>query len=285
MSIKSEFELYREPRKSEENFIQKFLKPLLQRLGFYSVRDYHGTKEFGKDLVFAEIDKFAEISYHGLQAKFEESIGLSMAEELVADAMQAFANPFTHPSTHHTHRITTFVAVNAGSVSEQARTHFFNRMGPHAGSCRVFDGKDILTMDRAAYLGRGQLITETLDGLLFRIGHNRNLVNMIVSGLNVEPRQMHLSRLSDSACAAYLIRPLSNMGVSVDVVTLYTNQVRMLNKCIDGLAIPISLEPTVLGLTNSIRDLAPLILSNSGLLISQINSAINQLRPFIAEGG
>jgi len=79
MPIPAEFERYREPRKSEENFIQKLLKPLLQRLGYYSVRDYHGSREFGKDLVFAEVDRFAEISYHGLQAKYEDSVSLTMA--------------------------------------------------------------------------------------------------------------------------------------------------------------------------------------------------------------
>src|SRR5262249_21240651 len=81
MTIPAELGRYREPRKSEDNFIQKLLKPLLQRLGYYSVRDYQGTREFGKDLVFAEVDKFAEISYHGLQAKYEDSISLTMAED------------------------------------------------------------------------------------------------------------------------------------------------------------------------------------------------------------
>lgn len=70
MAITPEFERYQEPRRSEENFIQQFLKPLLQRLGYYSVRDYHGTREFGKDLVYAEVDKLADISYHGLQAGY-----------------------------------------------------------------------------------------------------------------------------------------------------------------------------------------------------------------------
>ena len=139
MTIPAEFDRFKEPRKSEENFTQKLLKPLLQRLGFYSVRDYHGTREFGKDLVFAEVDRFAEISYHGLQAKYEDGIGLQMAEDLAIDAIQAFTNPFEHPSTHQSHRITTFVAVNAGTVSEQARTHFFNRVGAHAGSCRILE--------------------------------------------------------------------------------------------------------------------------------------------------
>jgi len=56
MTIPAEFDRYREPRKSEENSIRWFLKPLVERLGYCSVRDYHGTREFGKDLVYAEVD-------------------------------------------------------------------------------------------------------------------------------------------------------------------------------------------------------------------------------------
>jgi hypothetical protein len=285
MTLPAEFEQYRELRKSEDNLIQRFLKPLVERLGYYSVRDYHGTREFGKDLVYAEVDKFAEVTYHGLQAKFEESISLRLAEDLALDAIQAFTNPFEHPSTHQPHRIATFVAVNAGSISEQARTHFFNRVGPHAGSCRIFDGKDLLGLDRIAFLKQGQAVTETLDGLLIEANFNRNLLTLIVQTSDQKPRQIHLSRLSDAAGTSYLVRPLSGCGIILDTVLLYVQQVRMVNKCLDGLAAPINLEPTVGELTNSIRGLASNIMTNSAELIEQIRQALSQLRPLAETAG
>ena len=285
MAIPAEFDRFKEPRKSEENFTQKLLKPLLQRLGFYSVRDYHGTREFGKDLVFAEVDRFAEISYHGLQAKYEDGIGLQMAEDLAIDAIQAFTNPFEHPSTHQSHRITTFVAVNAGTVSEQARTHFFNRVGAHAGSCRILEGKDILTLDRAAYLGRGQLVTETLDGLLVEINFNLNMVKGILAALDQVPRPIQVNRLSDSACTNYLVHPFGGATINVNVVLGYAQQVRMMNKCLDGLAAPISVEPTVAAYINGIRGIAPVIQSDSDALTGEINKVLAQLRPLIEQQG
>ena len=36
---------------NEEAFTQSFLIPLLQKLGFTLVLNYHGTAEFGKDLL------------------------------------------------------------------------------------------------------------------------------------------------------------------------------------------------------------------------------------------
>jgi hypothetical protein len=59
---------------NENDFVQRFLIPLLHRLGFSVVANYHRTHgELGKDLVFAEIDRFGHIRYCGLQAKYEES--------------------------------------------------------------------------------------------------------------------------------------------------------------------------------------------------------------------
>jgi hypothetical protein len=110
---------------NEDDFIQRFLIPLITRMGFYVV-NYHGVSEFGKDLIFAEIDRFGHVRYHGLQAKYESSFSLKDSESLIDDCRQAFANPFKHPQTGATERISTFYAVNGGSVSDQATTHFFN---------------------------------------------------------------------------------------------------------------------------------------------------------------
>jgi hypothetical protein len=134
---------------SEEDFVQRFLIPLLHRLGFSVVANYHRTQgELGKDLVFAEIDRFGHIRYRGLQAKYIESIGLSAVETLIQDCRQAFANPFTRPHTHTAERIQTFYAVNGGSISEDARQHFFGSVGQPLATCaRVLDGKALLALD------------------------------------------------------------------------------------------------------------------------------------------
>jgi hypothetical protein len=54
MAIPKEFNFV-----NEDDFIQRFVIPLLHRLGFSVVANYHRTHgELGKDLVFAEIDRF-----------------------------------------------------------------------------------------------------------------------------------------------------------------------------------------------------------------------------------
>jgi hypothetical protein len=43
--------------KDESEFRDAFIKPLLNRLGFYGVSEQHGTQEFGKDFVFSELHR------------------------------------------------------------------------------------------------------------------------------------------------------------------------------------------------------------------------------------
>ena len=60
---------------NEMESVQRFLVPLLGRLGFGIVVNRHGQSEAGMDLIVGEIDRFAHVRYHGVQAKFEASIG------------------------------------------------------------------------------------------------------------------------------------------------------------------------------------------------------------------
>src|SRR5438477_12444055 len=109
---------------NEDDFTQRFCVPLLQRLGFSLVVNYHGSSEFGKDLIFAEVDRFGHVRYHGLQAKYQPSISLNEVEELISDCLQAFANPFTHPQTGTVERISTFYVINGGSLGIEALAHY-----------------------------------------------------------------------------------------------------------------------------------------------------------------
>ena len=85
MAILPEFEAFREERRSEANLVSRFILPLLERLGFYEVRNYHGGRELGKDVAFADVDKLGQIVFHGLQAKYEASISVNGIEELITD--------------------------------------------------------------------------------------------------------------------------------------------------------------------------------------------------------
>src|SRR5687768_1567002 len=113
---------------SEDDFVQRFLIPLLFRLGYSVVVNYHGKREHGKDLVFGEFDRFGHVLYYGLQAKYEASIPNSKVKEMVDDVESAFANEFVHPHTHKRELITRFYFVNSGTFSEYVPDDFFSRI-------------------------------------------------------------------------------------------------------------------------------------------------------------
>jgi len=207
---------------NEDDFIQRFLVPLLKRLGFGLVTNYHGNTEFGKDLVFGEIDRFGNIRYHGLQAKYEASIGLEGSQTLISDCHQAFANPFKHPQTGATEHISSFYAVNGGSLSTQAVDHFFASVRPTRGpNVYLLQGKDLLVLDRLYSITSVQEIRARVTGLLFEISYNNTICNVILGTFEKRLGEKHvipLERLRVAAVGGFLTQPvLSNPDLINDV--------------------------------------------------------------------
>ena len=136
---------------NEADFIRRLVVPVLQRLGFDAVTNYHGTREHGKDLVFGETDRFGHHIYHGLQAKYVPSIAQKDAYGLIDDAKQAFTMPFQHPASGINERISKFYAVNGGSISDNVRDLFFNALRPQYGAnVRLIDGNELVALERRA---------------------------------------------------------------------------------------------------------------------------------------
>ena len=81
--------------KDEADFREKFVKPLLNRLGFYGVSEQHGTQEFGKDFVFSELHRLGGMRHYAAQVKHEKKINQGKSvDELLSQVRQAFTRPF-----------------------------------------------------------------------------------------------------------------------------------------------------------------------------------------------
>jgi hypothetical protein len=50
----------------EFQFRDTFVMPLLIRLGFGVVVNYHGQREFGRDVIFGDLDRFGHVVYYGM---------------------------------------------------------------------------------------------------------------------------------------------------------------------------------------------------------------------------
>ncbi|QDT14850.1 hypothetical protein [Alienimonas californiensis] len=173
MALASELTQYQ----NEEQFTDEFLIPLMRRLGFSVVMNYHGASEFGKDVVFGEVDRFGHVVYHGIQAKFVPSISLTAGADLVNDAKQAFATPFLHPHTGAEERISTFYAMNGGSISDQAKRHFFDSLRPAFGAnVRLMDGKSLVGLNKIAIGTANRAELSILTAFWVELQRNRDIL-------------------------------------------------------------------------------------------------------------
>ena len=265
--------------------------PLLHRLGFSIVVHFHGSREFGKDLVFGEIDRFGHVRYHGLQAKYVDSIGINTVEDLIFDCRQAFVNPFRHPHTGAEERISTFYAVNGGSISDQAREHYFNSLGhPYGGNVRLIDGKGMLALDRWSAANRSQTLVPDLNGLLIELNYNRLLGNKLTQifqdyiqvhgfGTNVsKPNPVPANRFRIYATARYLERPFFVEPIPAGEIEAYWEHVSLSNAAMDRL-VGLTTVAHVDNVVEHVQQAIPKINAIAGILTTRIQSVLQSLGP------
>lgn len=247
---KSEFmtiptQLVYDGQNKEFQFRDSFVMPLIRRLGFGIVANNHGPREFGRDVIFGDIDRFGAAIYYGMQIKYESSISLSDSHSLAQDAEQATHNPFTHPQTGKKEFISCFYVANAGGISEQARENFFNIISRRSvRDARLLDGNALVLLDKSASLSRNSHILERLTGLIQEVRRNRNVTAKLSKDLqsfaqNPDKEPYPLQRCRNSATGAYLNAPFSIPNLDVGVVDQYWETVRMINDVSDSVGSPI----------------------------------------------
>lgn len=280
MAIPSELSSYA----NEDDFCQRYIIPLLGRLGFSIVVNYHGAREFGKDVVFGEIDRFGHVVYHGMQVKHVESVSLTASEDLVLDAKQAFANPFKHPQKGNEERVSTFYAVNAGSIAEQAQTHFFNSLSnPFGGNVRLIDGKGLLNLDRQAVASRVDSLIDRLRGLSYEIANNINALSKLVKKMEdcIEGTGgFPVIRLRNVAMTAYLQCPFLPDDLPIETLNAYWQEVEALNSLADFCGLPLmSREVVKERRLPVLADLAKRITEKMNVINAAILSVYGKLQP------
>src|ERR1700710_2741061 len=101
--------------KNEAEFREKFIKPLLNRLGYYGVEEQHGTQEFGKDFVFSELHRLGGMRHYAAQVKHEKSISQGTSVDgLLSQVRQAFAQQFKRADSPRECYVSVVYVFNSG---------------------------------------------------------------------------------------------------------------------------------------------------------------------------
>jgi hypothetical protein len=116
--------------KDEAEFRERFVKPLLNRLGYYGVSEQHGTQEFGKDFVFSELHRLGGMRHYAAQVKHEERINQGAAiDGLLSQVRQAFAKPFKRADSPRECHVSAVYVFNSGEITVNAKEQLLSELG------------------------------------------------------------------------------------------------------------------------------------------------------------
>jgi hypothetical protein len=270
---------------NEEAFRNAFLMPLLQRLGFSIVINYHGSREFGRDVVFGDLDRFGHITFFGMQAKHEPSISLAASHDLVRDAREAFNHPFRHPQTGAEHHISGFYVATAGTISEQASENFFLTLAnERLRNVRLLDGASLVRLNKWAVTDRRSLIRERLTGLLMEIKVNRFPFDSLVAEMDANVNQgaaLPPQRARFFATGAFLAAPVLSEQLDVNLVEFYYQTGRLVNSWADDLSVPLRTGQFAHGRLDGLRQACPTARQLGDRIEASITAILAELGPLI----
>lgn len=112
-----------DPHQGEIEWLKSDVIPLLPRLGFVRVEFTHGTDEKGRDLVFADFDRFGLLRYYAAQAKLQVHAreGGKELEGLLAQLNSALKYPHVDTATGREYPISGVYLLTRGRVANVAR--------------------------------------------------------------------------------------------------------------------------------------------------------------------
>lgn len=139
----------------EADFRERFIKPLLNRLGFYGVSEQHGSQEFGKDFVFSELHRLGGMRHYAAQVKHEKSISQGMSVDgLLSQVRQAFAKPFTRTDSPRDCYVSTVYVFNSGEITANAKEQLLTELGRerYGDNVHFLDGERLEALNEWATL-------------------------------------------------------------------------------------------------------------------------------------
>lgn len=154
--------------KDEAEFREKFVKPLLNRLGYYGVSEQHGTQEFGKDFVFSELHRLGGMRHYAAQVKHEKRINQGTSVDgLLSQIRQAFANPFKRADSPRECHVSAVYVFNSGEITINAKEQLLSELGRerYGDNVHFLDGERLDALNEWATLQSGANARARLLGL------------------------------------------------------------------------------------------------------------------------
>lgn len=115
---------------NETKFVIELLLPLFRNMGFIDVKYNHGKREFGKDITFSEIDRFAVRRNYGVQVKAGELSGGAGAEidKITAQIEDAFSMSYVDTTSRERRYISDLIVAISGRFTDNAKDKIIEKI-------------------------------------------------------------------------------------------------------------------------------------------------------------
>lgn len=135
----------------EARFTKEVVIPLLRKMGFNGVRYNHGISEFGRAVLFSDIDKFSRVRHYAAQVKagnINASNG-TLLNQLIVQIDDSLAIPVSGPGKTKQFHISEVFIICSGKISEGAVVRLNQKLDPRlAGSVHFLDIEDVLHLSQ-----------------------------------------------------------------------------------------------------------------------------------------
>jgi hypothetical protein len=220
---------------NEAAFRDQFVKPLLNRLGFFGVTELHGTREFGKDFVFSELHRLGGVRRYAAQVKHEETINQGKSVDgLLSQIRQAFATPFRLPDSPRDCHVSAVFVFNSGQITENAKDQMLDELERerYGDNVHFLDGPRLESLQQWAAYQSDRDARMRLHGLLLQAQLNGIICTSILTNLPpVDPKAAHEIEVRGfflHAIEAYLSQPIGDL-IDLNLLSLIWQRAKILD--------------------------------------------------------
>jgi hypothetical protein len=163
---------------NEAEFRERFVKPLLNRLGFFAVTHEHGSQEFGKDFVFSELHRLGGLRHYAAQVKHEEKISQGRhVDDLLSQIRQAFATPFRRADSPRECHVAAVYVFNSGEITANAKKQLLDelKIERYGDNVHFLDGERLSSLNQWSTYQNDREVRTRLSALKTQLGVNIGL--------------------------------------------------------------------------------------------------------------
>lgn len=272
---------------NEAQFRDEFVKPLLNRLGFYGVDQQHGSNEFGKDFVFSELHRLGGMRHYAAQVKHEQRINQgAVVDGLLSQVKQCFTIPFTRTDSPRQCYVSSVYVFNSGEITDNAKVQILGALTTeHFG-----DNVHLLDGDRLGALAEGAAFTSDRDvrarlgALDEQLKFNEHIAQSYLEckidvANGVPHSQLETRGFMLAGVESYLSSPIPDAQLPMSELYNLWCVCRVIGSDAQGMSSDNLREQRKS--IETIKPVVPLVLSNIATIRKAIDAALKRFRPLI----